>query len=143
MGPEVSSMTTMALLDLVDDGGADISEVHDGQAVVELLRVAAAAGPNQTRTLFSAAIGEPDTPNLTVGLSEDGRHGWLTWWDGKQSWVPQATARTGHWVDYWCVDQHMQVDEGQQLPAAIVLDAIREYVTTHQRPVGIQWKHEK
>jgi hypothetical protein len=135
-------MSTTPLLDLVDDGGADISSLHDGQTVVDLLRAAASAGPNQTWTLFADAVENPHSPSLTVGISEDGEHGWLTWWDGNESWIPEGSTRTGHWVDYWCVDQHMQVDEGQQLPVDAVLDVIREYVATHRRPQGIRWTHE-
>lgn len=130
------------MLDLVDDGGADISSMHDGQAVVELLRAAASAGPNQTWTLFADAVENPHSPSMTVGLGEDGEHGWLTWWDGNRNWIPEATARTGRWVDYWCIDQHMQVDEGWQLPVDEVLNAIHEYLTTHQRPANVRWKPE-
>lgn len=50
--------------------------------------------------------------------------------------------RTGRWADYWCVGQHMQVDEGWQLPVDDVVDAIREYLTTHQRPANVRWRQE-
>lgn len=135
-------MTTMALLDLVDDGGADISEVDDSQTALELLRAAAAAGPNQTWTLFSGAVSERETPSLGVGLSEDGTHGWLSWWDGAHSFTPASTSRTGRWVDYWCAGHHMQVDEGRQLPADTVLTVVQEYLISHQRPTSIVWKRE-
>ncbi|MCK2240895.1 MULTISPECIES: hypothetical protein [unclassified Crossiella] len=132
-------MNGTALLALVDDGGADVHGL-DPAAVIEILSSTAQAGPNQAWALFADPVDYAEARRLTVGLSEDGQHGWLSWWDGYRRWEPISVQPTGRWVDYWNADQHLQVDEGQHMAAATIVAVVREYLQTLDRPASLEWR---
>lgn len=120
---------------LTDEGGLDLGTGADPDEVTRRMQQLAADGPPQLWG-FYVDMTKRGSPALSAGLR--GECGMLSWWDGREGYHPAKGENTGD-VDYWLAGHHTPMPPGTEVPAADVLAAVREFLTTGQRPTCIEW----
>ncbi|GLW89767.1 hypothetical protein Aglo03_05830 [Actinokineospora globicatena] len=89
-----------------------------------------------TRTRQSSPNDEQ--PILTAGVNNS--VGVLEWRQGQDVWVP-ASGANPDWTDYAAAGLHpYAVRPHTEVPVDAVYAAIMEFITTGDRPAGIEWR---
>lgn len=120
---------------LIEEGGLDLSVGADPDEVARRMQQLAADGPAQLWS-FRVDMTERGSNSLLAGLSQE--VGALSWWDGQRGYHP-VNSSNAQPVDYWMAGHHTQLRNGTEVPAADVLAAVREFLTTGRRPTCIEW----
>lgn len=126
---DTNAMTIAELLNR--NGGMELSEITNIDDVIDFLQKLNAESPQQCWS-FSG-----ESSALDVGLN--GERGALTWWDGATEYKP-ADGSNAKPVDYWLAGQdHGAFGVGHEISAQRVLGALREFLTTGERPTSVEW----
>lgn len=132
-------MTASPIPTLLADGGIDLNDGADPDDVIRYLEQTNTELPRQAWG-FHVEISKRGAPVLRAGLNED--RGALTWWDGRTAYHPAHGSNTED-VDYWVAGHHTPFPSGVEVPAPDVMAAVREFLTTGQRPTCVEWVERK
>ncbi|MGP4016850.1 Imm1 family immunity protein [Saccharopolyspora sp. 5N708] len=135
-------MTSVPSADVLDNGEVHLSASTDVDQLVRGL-----SEHDQRREKPECGVAwffqhEPGEDASALALGVRGEIGALMWFDATSALIPADGTNT-EYVDYFTAGGHtMVMTPGAELPITRVLEALREFAHTRQRPTCIEWAPE-
>ncbi|WP_033289603.1 Imm1 family immunity protein [Amycolatopsis jejuensis] len=117
--------------------GYDVTQVP-ADDVLAALREATPLSPDSGLVWWLYAGLAPGTPYLVAGLR--GSSGTLVWHENGETHLPADGAGEGTASYFSLQGAHFPQPAGSEVPAEVVLHAVRELCESRVRPAGVAWK---